>query len=702
MRLRLPFPFTVIPAVVLALLTLAASAKTVDVPESELVPSARQEKTIFVINKALERFHYRKVSLDDDLAERILDKYLEALDPNRLFFLAHDVERFTGAAHRIDDDLRRGRLEDAFEIFRLYRQRVDERVAHAAELLGRGFDFDRRESYRFDRSEASWAASRQELDELWRKRVKNDWLSLRLTKKKDEEIRELLGKRYEGLARRIRQFDSDDVFQSFVNAYTQSLEPHTSYMSPSTSENFDISMRLSLEGIGAVLRGESEYTVVQRTIPGGPARQCGQIHSGDRIVGVAQGLDGAIEDVVGWRLQDVVDKIRGPKGSVVRLQVLPKSAGPDGRTREVSLVRNEIKLEDQAAKSYVLDDIPHASGLRIGVIEIPAFYRDFRAESEGRRNFRSTTRDVRRLLEGLRREGVDGVVVDLRGNGGGSLTEATALTGLFIDEGPVVQVKDSFGKIEVENDPEPGVVYEGPLAVLVDRNSASASEIFAGAMQDYGRGVVIGEPTFGKGTVQTLIDLNRFVPRNDDDLGRLRLTMAEFYRVSGGSTQLRGVVPDIPFPSAEHIAEHGERALDNPLPWGRIRPAKYNKLASGPIEILNQRSRERIRRDEGFAMLSAREQLLRELDERDTVSLRERDRRSESERRDRVLKEQRDRFLLAQGVRPVDEDADDVDEDALERQQEVISRIQVKEAAGILADLLLLEDMSRPRAAMRN
>jgi carboxyl-terminal processing protease len=499
----------------------------------------------------------------------------------------------------------------------------------------------------------------------------------------------------------VRQFDSDDIYQTFINAYIETLEPHTSYMSPSTAENFDISMRLSLEGIGAVLKGEADYTEVQRTIPGGPARQSGLIHAGDRIVGVAQGQEGPMEDVVGWRLQDVVDKIRGPKDSVVRLQILPKSAGPDGPTREVTLVRNEIKLEDQAAKAYVVDDLPNAPGLRVGILEVPGFYRDFRAEADGDKNFRSTTRDVQNLIDDLKRQGVDGILVDLRGNGGGSLTEATDLTGLFIDQGPVVQVKDSFGKVDVEKDPAPGAAYTGPLAVLVDRNSASASEIFAAAMQDYGRAIVIGEPTFGKGTVQTLIDLNRYVSGNGEDLGRLRLTMAEFYRISGGSTQLRGVEPDILFPTAPQGAEHGERSLENALPWNSILPAKYDRAKLGDLSEYREASRKRINADEGFRMLTARERLLRELDEEDTVSLKEADRRIQADRREKILKQQRDTFLRAQGVTPLDEEAEDVDEEALDAQQKIVDKIQMREAASILADAMRA-DAQRVREASRN
>ncbi|WP_133511995.1 carboxy terminal-processing peptidase [Candidatus Thiosymbion oneisti] len=691
-------------ALLLALPAGLACAESQDVPISSLVPTYRQQRATMIINQALEHFHYREMTLDDGFAEWIFEKYLEALDPNRSFFLQGDFDRFEHTAHRLDDDLTQGRLDAAFEIFRLYRQRVDERVRLALSLLDAGFDFKRQESYRFDRSEAERARKRTELDEIWRKRVKNDWLGLRLSKQQENKIPGLLRRRYQGLARRIRQFDSDDVFRTFINAYTESLEPHTSYMSPSTSENFDISMRLSLEGIGAVLRGENEYTVVQRTIPGGPARQSGLIHSGDQIVGVAQGKGGVMEDVIGWRLQDVVDKIRGPKGSVVRLQIQPKSSGSDGATREISLVRNEIRLEDQAAKSYLIDNIDTVPRVRIGVIEIPAFYRDFRAESKGNKDFRSTTQDVRGLIRRLKRQGVDGIVVDLRSNGGGSLTEATALTGLFIDTGPIVQVKDAFGKVEVETDPDPGILYKGPLAVLVDRNSASASEIFAAAMQDYGRGIIIGEPTFGKGTVQTLIDLNRFVPKQEDDLGRLRLTVAEFFRISGGSTQLRGVVPDIAFPTMSDSDDHGERALDNPLPWAKIEAADYARvsLSGGEIRSLRQRSEKRIRRDPGFDMLTAQEQVLRELDDQTVASLREWDRRIESKRRERVLKDQRNAFLRTQGIDPVDENTDDVDQDALEKQQEIIARIQVKEAARILADAIRLGSPGRPRSAMRD
>lgn len=675
----------------LCVLAAPLAAKPLEINLATLFPSERQVKTLQVINKVLERFHYREFVLNEDFVRRALDNYFQDLDPTRAFFLARDRERFFKETAQFEAALRQGKSDSAFELFRLYRMRVESRIDHALRLLEGKFSFEREERYRFDRSSAPWAEDEAELNEIWRQRVKNDYLTLKLAGKKDPEIRDQLRRRYQGIAQRVRQFDSDDVFQTFANAYTRALEPHTAYMSPSLSENFDISMSLSLEGIGAVLGSDGDYTTIQRTIPGGPARQSGQIHAGDKILAVGQGLDGDLEDVVGWRLQDVVERIRGPKGSVVRLQLLPKTeAASGGRVREVILVRNEIALEDQAAKARVLAPPDNAPELRIGVLEVPAFYRDFRAEAKGVRDFRSTTRDVRRLVTELNRQGIDGLVIDLRGNGGGSLTEATSLTGLFLTEGPIVQVKDAFGKIEVENDPDPQIVYEGPLATLVDRNSASAAEIFAGAIQDYGRGIVVGEPTFGKGTVQTLIDLNRYVPGNEGDLGRLRLTMAEFFRISGGSTQLRGVEPDIAFDLGFDADKHGERSLDNPLPWGRIRPVSYTRYNGIDVAPLRERSAQRIARDEGFRLLSAQGRILSEIEAQQTVSLRERDRRLEAERRDRILKEEKRRFLRTRGIEMVEDDDDTrpLDEEALERQQKAIDAIQLEETARILADLI--------------
>ncbi len=672
------------------------------VPLSELIPSRNHQQATVVILKVIDKYHYKKAPLNDEMSSKILDRYLDSLDPNRSFLLASDINHFSTYEKKLDNYLLNARLEPAFLIFRSYRKRVSDAVAYAIDLLDKGFDFERDEEYRFDRSEASWAQTRTEWREIWRQRVKNDVLNLRMTGKPEEKIKQTLRERYQGLERRISQFDADDVFQTFINSYTLSIEPHTSYMSPSTSENFDISMRLSLEGLGAVLRSDNEYTVIQKTVLGGPAKLSGQLKAGDRILGVGQGVDGELQDIVGWRLQDVVEQIRGPKGSVVRLRILPKGESSDGKSKLVTLVRNKIKLEDQAAKSSIIEKLDGMKDLRIGVIEIPTFYRDFAAESRGEKDFRSTTRDVRRLLAELKQQQVDGVVIDLRQNGGGSLSEATELTGVFIDTGPVVQIRDAFGKVEVERDPDSDIAYRGPLAVLVDRNSASASEIFAGAIQDYQRGIVVGEPTFGKGTVQTLVELTRFVPGDDTDLGRLRLTMAQFFRINGSSTQHRGVVPDILYPTAQYSSEHGERSLDNALPWASIKAAQYASKGVNAVSHLLNRHQQRVGSDPGFVMLVEQEKRFKKADKRTEVTLLEVQRRREWDQREKARMDYKNRFRLSLGLKQIETDRKADDEELLQDDEDpevkATNQIQVNEAARILADSILYQP---PRAVMR-
>ncbi|MCG8100684.1 MAG: carboxy terminal-processing peptidase, partial [Candidatus Thiodiazotropha taylori] len=430
---------------------------------------------------------------------------------------------------------------------------------------------------------------------------------------------------------------------------------------------------------------------------GGPAEQSDLLHAGDKIVGVGQGLEGAMIDIVGWRLQDVVEQIRGPKGSVVQLEVLSKGEGSNRKT--ITLVRNKIKLEEQAAKSHIIEKLDGMGKYRIGVVEVPTFYRDFAAEARGDEDFRSTTRDVRDLLVDLKKQHVDGIVIDLRENGGGSLSEATELTGLFIDSGPVVQIKDAFGKIEVEQDPDQSIAYEGPLAVLVDRNSASASEIFAGAIQDYKRGIVIGEPTFGKGTVQTLVDLGRFVPGRKKDLGRLRLTMAQFFRINGGSTQHRGVVPDIQFPTARYSEEYGERSLENALPWAQIRPANFITKGQFTVPELMNNHLSRIKSDAGFEMLVDQEKRFLELDKRSEVSLLEKQRRTEWQEREHERLLHKNRFRASQGLKVVKStDEAELDDEPDEKETEATSRIELNEAARILMDSI---KVAQPMAVMR-
>jgi len=676
-----------------------AWASVKEVPVDELQPTRAQRQSTLIILKVIDEYHYKKHSLDDEMSRAILNRYLDTLDPNKSFFLQDDIDRFNVVSDRLDDDLKEARLNSAFSVFRVYRQRIDERVKHALNLLERDYDFTIKESYQFDRENAPWAADQAEMDELWRKKVKSDILSLKLKDKPLDEIRSTLRKRYLGIQRRTHQMDSDDIFQVFINSYTLSLEPHTSYMSPRVSENFDISMRLSLEGIGAVLKNENEYTVVQRTVVGGPAALSGQVNPGDRIIGVGQGPEGAMEDVIGWRLQDVVELIRGAKGTTVRLQLLPEDEGSAGRSRTVTLVRNEIRLEDQAAKKFVIDGLGSMGNIRIGVIDIPAFYRDFQGYSKGDKDFTSTTRDVRKLIRELEQEGVDGIVIDLRENGGGSLVEATELTGLFIPSGPVVQVKNASGDLDVETDPDPEQVYTGPLAVLVDRHSASASEIFAGAIQDYRRGIIIGEPTFGKGTVQTLVDLGRFVRYGEKNLGRLRLTMAQFFRVNGGSTQFKGVVPDIEYPSAVQSDDLGERSLDNSLPWAKIKPVNYEVEGLGALEPYRRMHQLRIKNDPGFIYLSQLEAMRKEVKAQDTVSLLEKEREIEWNQREERRKAEKNRFLVAIGRDPEPLDAEeDSHAEPVDDEHDPVARIMLNEAAHILADYI----GGNARAAMVN
>ncbi|MES9883661.1 MAG: carboxy terminal-processing peptidase [Sedimenticola sp.] len=686
-----------LPILLLGLFTSGAWGDAKEVPVAELEPSREQQQSALLILRVVDRYHYKEQQLDDAMSSDILDRYMESLDPNKSFFSLKDVERFEIYRSRLDDALRTARLDPPFDIFKVFRQRVDERIDHAMKLLNKEFDFTVDEYYRFDRSEVGWAEDEKVLNGLWRKRVKSDILGLRLKEKPNDEIKETLKKRYLGIQRRTRQLSSTDIFQTFINAYTLSLEPHTAYMSPRVSENFNISMRLSLEGIGAVLSSKDEYTEVRRTVLGGPARLSGKINTGDRIIGVGQGVDGEVVDIIGWRLQDVVDKIRGPKGTTVRLKVLPESEGTDGNSSLVTLVRNKIKLEDQAAKKRIIEGLGNMGPVRIGVIDLPTFYRDFQGQSNGVKDSRSTTADVRKLIAELMDEGIDGLVIDLRDNGGGALTEAVELTGLFIPSGPVVQVKNASGELDIERDPDPKLVYGGPLAVLVDRNSASASEIFAGAIQDYERGIIIGEPTFGKGTVQTLVDLGRMIPQRSDKLGLLRLTMAQFFRINGGSTQFRGVVPDIIYPSADDSEEHGERGLDNALPWAEIRPASFEHQGLSSLQKYRGQHQTRIKSDPGFVYLTSQASLLKEVRERDTVSLKETERKKEWESRESHQKALKNSFREAIGLKALtDEEEEAEDKKRLadgDKHDDPFTKIMLNEAARILSDYIV--DQSR-------
>lgn len=669
---------------ILALVTARAEIPLVSV--DELKPMPRHELATNIITDYIDKFHYRTKDLDDDLSSLILDRYLENLDPNRSYFLGSDIKSFEKYRYEIDDALKSENLKPAFEIFRVYRQRVDERIKHAIDLLEQDFSFDVDEEYTFDRREEPWAKSREELDEIWRKRVKNDILSLRLANKDDSDSLETLHKRYARIRTSTYQLNSNDIFQSFINSFTTSIEPHTAYFSPRASENFDISMRLSLEGIGAVLTTDNDYTVIQRIIPGGPADLSDQLHDDDRIIGVGQGTTGNIIDVIGWRLDDVVELIRGPKDTDLRLEILPKGMGPAGPHKIINLTRNKIKLEEQAAKSSIIT-IPGSED-KVGVINIPTFYIDFAAQSRGEKNYKSTTRDVRKLINELQKENISGLVIDLRGNGGGSLSEALELTGLFIERGPIVQTRDSTGRIEVNSDDDPSIAYGGPLAVLVDRSSASASEIFAGAIQDYQRGIIVGEPTFGKGTVQNIVDLNRFIRNAKVDHGRLKTTIAQFYRISGSSNQYKGVIPDIQFPTAGDVSDYGERSLENAIPWDRIKAANFIKVNAPVDEYATavERHRQRIKSNKAFQLLLKQIDLVRDNNEKTTVSLLESERIAERNRLMAGRKELQNEIRIAQGLDPLPEDADldDIDEEEVKDTSEIL----LNETAMILHDLI--------------
>ncbi|HPF74144.1 MAG: carboxy terminal-processing peptidase [Lysobacteraceae bacterium] len=690
---------------------MADAAKT---SVATLAPEPDQDQAARYVAHLLSnsRYHYRAEPLDDAMSEQIYKRYLDSLDSDKLFFVASDIAHFDANRDAFDDAIRSGELQGAFDIFNVYLQRVEQRTAEARKLLKRDWDFSRDESYDYDREKATWAKDSTELDELWRQRVKNDWLRLKLAGKEDKEIRKTLDRRYVTFEERVQELKSDDVFQTFLNAYALSLDPHTSYMTPRTSENFSISMRLSLEGIGAVLQRNDEYTVIRSIVPGGPAALSGQLKVGDRIVAVGQGKSGPMTDVVGWRIDDVVDLIRGPKDSTVRLEVLPTEAGIDGEHEQIALVRQKVKLEEQAAKKSVIEVGEGDAAHRIGVIKLPGFYQDFDARRRHDPDYRSATRDVAKLLQELKAEKVDGVVIDLRNNGGGSLTEAIELTGLFIDQGPVVQVKNAGSDPEVEGDTDAGVAWDGPLAVLVNRASASASEIFSGAIQDYGRGLIIGEPTYGKGTVQNLVDLDMFSRGEKPRYGQLKLTVAQFFRVAGGSTQNKGVVPDIAFPVTLDAEDYGESSYDNALPWAKVAVADFHAVGNfTPLTpLLEARHEARVAKDPEFQWWAQDVANYRKQRKETVVSLNEATRRAE--RDDAEAKRQaraEERKKLGKALpEALQARADDglqageravTDEVAREEAAEDAPDVLLRETAAILADAIDLLSADKRLAA---
>ncbi len=542
---------------------------------STLAPTEQENYVARRVADIVAHEHYRRAPLDDHLSSLILDRYLDAIDGGRSYFFTSDIAEFERYRYELDDAIKTGNVEPAFVIFRRYQQRSRERMAYAIDLLNKKPDFDIEESFNFDREKEPWPANTAEMNELWRKRVKNDALSLISAGKQWPEAVEVLRKRYERVAKRMDQSKPDDVFEIFMNAFVLSLDPHSNYFSARNSEEYNIQMSLSYEGIGASLQLTDDYVTVIDVIAGGPAAVSGKLGANDRITAVGEGKNGELTDVIGWRLDDVVQKIRGPGGTMVRLQLLPAGAAPGSVQKVVDFTRNRVSLEAQAAHKSMRTVTRNGRDIKVGIITVPSFYQDYDASRAGAKDYRSTTRDVQRLIGELRKDGAEVLIMDLRANGGGYLPEAESLTGLFIDRGPVVQLRDTTGHIEVDDDPNPSIFYSGPLVVLVDRFSASASEIFAGAIQDYGRGLIVGQQTYGKGTVQNAHPLNYTIFGRKPELGQLNVTIGKYYRITGESTQDRGVTPDIALPSLIDANEVGESTRDRALPWDHIEPAAF-------------------------------------------------------------------------------------------------------------------------------
>lgn len=542
--------------------------------QGDLQPTETQKKVERMVFGILSNYHYRKVPVNDSLSSKIFDAYIKDLDPNKVYFLASDIQEVEKYRFTIDEQLNLGDLTSAFQIYNLYQKRMMERFEYIEKVIKQPVDFSIDESYHPDREKSAWAKSTSELNDYWRRDVKRQLLDWKIGGKADTTAVRELADRYKRSAKYMARTRAEDVFQVFMNAYTESIDPHTSYMIPKTADEFNKDMAQSFEGIGATLRLEGDYVTIQDLVPGGPAFRSKQINPKDRIVGVAQGDNGAFVDVIGWFTDDAVKLIRGAKGTVVRLKILPGSGVTGSPTSEVRIVREKIKLEEQTAKKETLNFKQGANTYKLGLITIPMFYRDFEGARKREADFKSTSADVRKFLNEFKQEGIDGLVIDLRNNGGGSLIEAVELTGLFIPKGPVVQRKQSDGRISQEVDRDPTQVYDGPTAIMINRFSASASEIFAAAIQDYKRGIIVGEQSYGKGTVQSVIDLDNYLDEKDP-AGQLKITLEKFYRVNGSSTQHKGVNPDFALPSAFSAEEFGESSQPSALPWDMIPTTSY-------------------------------------------------------------------------------------------------------------------------------
>jgi len=678
----------------------SAAAVLADTGSEILEPVARHEKIGQLVTEFVQKSHYSHAAVDDELSSQVLDRYIESLDNNRMYLLASDIEAFDHYRYQLDDMVKSEPMNPVFDMFSVYRTRVRERLDFALTQIETEPDYTIDESYEFDREKLPWASSSEELDEIWRLRVKNDALSLALADKEWPEIQEILEKRYTRFLKRMDQINSDDVFETFMNAFAHALDPHSSYLSPRNSEEYRIQMSLSYFGIGASLQIEDDYVMVINIIPGGPAAIDGELQPKDKITAVGQGEDGELVDVVGWRLDDVVQLIRGPADTVVRLQIKPAGAPPGTDETIIQLTRNQVKLEEQAAKSSVITVPRDGRDWSIGVIEVPSFYRDYRALSNGDKDYKSTTKDVKRLIGELEEKGIDGLILDLRDNGGGHLTEATALSGLFIDNGPVVQLRNSNGRISRLDDPDPvpRVAYNGPLAVLVNRYSASASEIFAAAIQDYARGVIIGQQTFGKGTVQNLYSLDQYVRRPDDEgLGQLTLTIGKYYRVTGESTQHRGVDPDIALPSHIDANLIGESVRESALPWDTIRTTEFRagKPLDATIDALTAQYVARSKSDPDYQYLLDGIHDIEEARSKKTMSLNIDKRRAEREENVAKRLERENARRAALHLDPL--------QTAEELEDQEGPDVHLDQAASIVTDMAIMREVqASPTQTARN
>lgn len=655
--------------------------------EGELESLDPDERHLFLdrlITGLLERHHFNARSFDAQLANAVFDQYLDRLDPGRYYFLRSDVEtlraRHEEMAKKADDAGTGERINLAFDVFERLQTRIQERLDFAESFLAERPDLTTEESLTIDRSEQPWAESSEALNALWERRITNDAIGLMLADREWEDARETLLRRYRNLRNNVARTTADEVFETFMNAHTHELDPHSAYFSPRNMEEFEIRMSLSLEGIGAALQSQDEYITITDILPGGPADRDGTLRPQDRITGVAPRADCPMIDIVGWRVDDAVQLIRGPQDSRIRLRYLPSDSVPGEPEQTIELVRDEVQLDQQAASSEVREVETAEGRFRVGIIRIPAFYMDFEARRQGREDYRSTTRDVRALLDELKQDEVDAVLVDLRNNGGGSLVEATELAGVFLDGGPVVQLLDSTGELEVADTPQNSAEWGGPLGVMVNRFSASASEIFAGAMQDYGRGVIIGSTTYGKGTIQNLLDLDRWFSQ-DQEVGQLKFTIGKFYRIDGGSMQHRGVTPDVSLPSAVSMEDFGESTKPNALPWDEIEPVSYDgaQLPRALVEQLSSLHQERVSDDAAFQSLLEDIRHYREIQDRQSLSLNLTERREEQQQTEEQRLARENVRRAARGEAPLDSLEDsNANEDSMD--------VLLMESARIMAD----------------